>query len=161
MAVDIELAINLMQAVNRQLITANLARKAPDLASYPTVIDTADLPYLLTWPSNGSFYIKGGGYKVDRRTMLVIGYVQPFGQNDVPSRAVQGVRLLQAAREKWISAATVPLADPGANSGYQITIESGPDSPLADGGLQSDLKFAGKDYHGFVLRVNINILWSV
>jgi hypothetical protein len=158
MAVDEELATNLIQAVNRGIAGV---RKAPDLASYPTAIDTSDLPYVLTWLGPGQWYIKGGGYKVDKRTMLLICYIQPLGQNDIPSRAVQAVRLHQTMRATYITASTVPLADPDTNSGYQITVTSGEGTPHSDTGLRSDLQFGGKAYHGFILQVNINILWSV
>lgn len=158
MAIDIELATNLIQAVNQGISGVQLA---PSLDKYPTALDTANLPCLLTWPADGAWYAKGGGYKVDHRTFLIVGYIQPLGQSDIPSRAVDAVRLFQTVRARYITAATIPLADPDDNSGYQITAESGPETRHTDGGLQSDLRFGGTLYHGFIVRLSVRILFSV
>lgn len=157
MTIDIELATNLMQAVNRGI---SGVANAPDLALYPTSIETTDLPYLLTWPSAGSWYAKGDGWKVDDRQMLVIGYVEPLGQGEIPSRAVEAVQLFQAVRSAYISRANIPLQFPTGSSPYQIVVASSSDHHHSDGGLVSNLRYQGATFHGFILTVNVRILWS-
>ena len=153
----INTTIDLLQALHRSM---SGIRKAPNLAKYPTVIDTADLPFVIAWPSDGQFAIKGGGFKQSHRTYRVLVYVEPIGQNDIPSRAVAAVALLQTMLNAYISAANVPLADPTSTNPYQVTIESGPTAPHTDGGIVSNLVFGGKPYHGFEIRLNVRELWS-
>lgn len=166
MAVDIELAINLIQAQNAGVTwtkadgsTGRIAL-CPSLDKYPTNLTTANLPCVITWPADGSWYIKGGGYRVDHRAMRILGFVEPLGQSDIPSRALDATRLLQALRNLWITASTVPIQDPVGGVNYQITAESGPDKPHTDRGLVSDLSFGGTTYHGFEITLNIRTLWS-
>jgi hypothetical protein len=157
MAVDIELAINLIQAQN--LLVSGVL-EAPALSAYRTAIDTPNLPYVITWPAEGSFYAKGGAYKADHRIMRVIAFVEPLGQSDLPTRAVEAVQLLQAMRDRWITNSVIPLQDPVGGVVYQITAESGPDRPHSDTGLVSNLVFSGRQFHGFEIRLNVRILWS-
>lgn len=157
MAVDIELAVNLMQAQHRGLA---LVRYAPDLSAYPTALDTPLLPCLLTWPGPGSWGQKGHGYKFDTRTMQVMGFCEPIGQSDLPTRAIEAVQLLQQVRSFWSTAADLSL-DTGATSGYQITVKSAFDNPHADDGIGPQLTMGGKTYHGFILRVAVAIQWIV
>lgn len=159
MAFDIELAINLIQAKHRAL-TGFPTLYAPNLDAYPTVLDTPNLPCLLTWPADGAWFQKGHGYKVDERVFLVLGFVEPLGQNDIPSRAVAAVQLLQSVRAMWVTPANIPL-DSGASSGYQITVESSSENRHSDQGITPDLAFGGKAYYGFRLRLNTRILWSI
>lgn len=156
MAIDIELAVNLMQAVNRG-VTGVVS--APNLDAYPTSIDTASLPFVLTWPGPGSFYAKGGGYKVDDRTFRVLCFLQPLAQDDLPSNAVNAVQLLQAMRETYIENTTIALADPDTNDGYQIVVTSSTDNPQSDNGITPGLQFRGVPFIGFELQIRCRILW--
>ena len=166
MADDIELAINLVQAVNLSVLNTVYAGNtaydasaphAPSLENYLTVLDSANLPYVLTWPGPSRFYSKGGGWIVDMETLMIVCYVQPLGLNDIPSRATEAVRLYQVMRRKYTTVATIPLASPATSAGYQITAESGPNSPHSSDGIQSNLNFAGKPYLGFTLHLNVRI----
>lgn len=161
MTIDIELAINLMQTQHATLVTSFPTLLAPQLSAYPTALDTANLPCLLTWPGPGRWGQKGNGYKTDERTMYVMGFVDPLNQSDIPNRATLAVQLLQATRNLWITASKIPLAAPDANSGYQIAMESSDALRHSDQGIGPNLTMAGKTYHGFILSVQIRILWSV
>ena len=149
----IEDTINLLQALN-QGITGIPPGAAPALTNYPTVIDFT--PFVITWPADGSWYIKGAASKQALRTYRVICFVESLGVNDIPSRAVEAVQLLQRFIDAYITAANVAQADPPT---YQVTIESGPDTPHTDGGLISSLTFGGKAYHGFELRIGVREYW--
>ena len=153
----ISTTINLLQALNRSITGI---KRAPDLDKYPTVIDTANLPMMISWPSEAQFHIKGGGEKRQDRVYRLICYIEPLGQNDIPSRASAAATLLQRVVDTYITAANVALADPGGTNIYQVTIESGPNHQHSDSGLVSNLLFAGKPYHGFEVRVNVRELWS-
>ena len=145
-------AINLLQTLHSGVSGVT---RAPQLAQYPTVIDTADLPYVITWPGEGQFAIKGGGYKVIHRTYRVIAFVEPLGQNDIPSRAVTAVTLLSNLIDAYITASNVALSD----GPVQLTIESSDTNRHRDGGLVSNLSFSGKPYHGFEIRLNVRELY--
>lgn len=152
MADDIELAINLIQAQNRTFIPDY----APDLIDYPTA-PWAQTPAVLTWPSDGSWYQKGHGYKTDERTMQVMVYVEPLGLMDIPTRAQIGVQLLQQMRKHYMKPDVISL-DTGVTSGYQITIESRSGSPQSDTGLMTNLAFGATNYLGFILRLRVRIM---
>lgn len=157
MAVDIELAINLMQAQHRGL---SLVSYAPDLSDYPTALDTPLLPCVLTWPETGAWGQKGHGYKFDTRTMLVMGFCEPLNQSDLPTRAGEAVRTLQQVRSFWATASNLSL-DTGVTSGYQITVKSAVENAQTDQGIGPQLTMGGKTYHGFILRVAVSIQWKV
>jgi hypothetical protein len=95
------------------------------------------------------------------RTALVLLYVEPLGQNDIPSRAVEAVRLLAALRETYINVANIPLALPDDNTGgYQLTFESGPETPHTDEGIVPNLSYGGAAYYGARLRVTVTMQWG-
>ena len=146
-------AIDLVQALNRSVAGV---RTAPALASYPTVIETAMLPCLITWPTQGRWYVKGGAERQMLRTFQVIGYVEPLGQNAIPSRAVQAIDLLQLLINAYTNTDNIRLFNPPP---YQLTIESSSDTQHADGGLQSDLMFGGRAFHGFMIDLNVRAVW--
>ena len=151
--------INLLQAVNRSVAGV---KKAPVLAKYPTKLESADLPFAISWPSDGTWHHEGmgGSQKRQDRVYRVLVYVEPLGLNDIPSRAVAAATLLQRFIEKYLAPETVPLADPGGSNPYQVTIEEGSGSPHSDGGLVSNLVFGGVPYHGFELHVRVRELWD-
>ena len=166
MADDIELAINLVQAVNLSVLNTVYsgnaaydasAPHAPTWDSYLTVLDSANLPYVITWPGPSRFYSKGGGWIVDMETLTVVCYIQPLGLNDIPSVGVEALHFYQVLRRKYATVATIPLASPATSAGYQITVESGPNSPHSSDGIVSNLAFAGKPYRGFTLHLNVRI----
>lgn len=155
--IDLTLAINKLQALHRSI---SGVRYAPDLSAYPTVLDTANLPAVITWPVDGSWYMKGGGWKVDERTMLVLVYVQPLAQNDIPSNAAASVALLGRLREAYITYANALQATPDIDSGYQMTLNSGPERPMSDGGIEANLSFGGAAFYGARIRVNVHLQWG-
>lgn len=155
MATDIELAIQLIQAKNRQIPGVGLV---PDLSGYLASLQDGQLPYVITWPGPGRWNNKGHGWWEDHRTFIIVCYVLPLGQQLIGLRAVKAVQFLQAMRAFYITAANIPLAEPTlANGGYQITVESGQGTPHSDEGLRSDLDMAGTPYHGFMLNLNVCI----
>lgn len=163
MSDGLELTINAMQARMLAALRASFPRlQAPALERYPTSLDTAALPMLLTWPADGSWYLKGDGFAEDTRTMTVTGYLAPLGQDDIPSRVLDSVRMLGALRNLWLSRASIALISPDDNpGGYQTTIESAHGLGHSDGGVMTGPVFGGTRYEGFVLRVRTRIAWVV
>lgn len=159
MAVDIELACNLIQGKLRTLVPTYL-QHAPDVENYLTSLHDAQCPYAMTWPSEGSFYQKGGGYKVDNRTFSVFVFIEPLGQREIPQRTQQGIQVLQAVRDLFITNANIPLSSID-ETGYQIIVASGMDSPHSDTGLTANLPFTGGAWVGFELRLNIHMQWKI
>lgn len=150
--------INLLQAVNRSITGV---KKAPVLEKYPTQLNTADLPFVISWPAEGTWHHEGmgGALKRQDRVYRILVYIEPLGQNDIPTRAAAAAVLLQRFIEKYLDPATVALADPSGSNPYQVTVEEGANSPHSDGGLVSNLVFGGVPYHGFEVRVRVRELW--
>ena len=146
--------INLLQTLNRS-ITGIATNGAPALADYPTVLDTAALPLVITWPGVGHFYSKGGAAKQSVRIYRVLCFVEPVGVNDIPSRAVETADLMQRFIDAYISVANIPQATPPT---YQTTLESGPDMQHTDNGM-GVLTFSGKAYSGFELQITVREYW--
>lgn len=157
MAVDIELACNLIQAKLRTLAPTYLVN-VPDVDSYFTALEDALCPYAMTWPGAGSWYQKGGGYKADIRDFNVFVFIESLAQKDIPTRTAQGIRVLQAVRNLFIVPSNIPL-DSGASSGYQIEVASRQDSPQSDTGLMAGLPFSGVPWFGFTLHLSVRTLW--
>lgn len=160
MAIDIELACNLIQAKIRDNLAPTLIQNAPDADAYLPSLHDAQCPYVMTWPGEGSFYQKGGGYKIDQRTFEVFCFVQAQGQQEIPTRTVDGIRILQAMRNLFITAHNIPLADIDV-TGYQITVESDSATPHSDTGLIGSLPYGGLVFMGFTLRLNVRTYWIV
>ncbi len=145
-------AMNYLQALNRTLI------KAPDVSTYPTVLDTPNLPMAITWPGAGEWWLKGGGWAQTHRTFRVLVFIQALNQDDVPSRTVQGAELLGQFLNLYLTAAVVAQANPPP---YQLTIESGPQGPHhTDDGLVPTLSFGGRAFVGFELAVKVRAQWT-
>ncbi len=163
MADGLELTINAMQARMLSALRPSFPRlQAPALERYPTSLDTAALPLLLTWPADGSWYLKGDGFGEDTRTMTVTGFIAPIGQDDIPSRALDTIRMLEALINLWLTRRSIALIDPDSNAGgYQATVESAPGLGHSDGGVMTGPMFGGVRYEGFVLRVRTRIQWVV
>lgn len=159
MAVDIELACNLIQARVRTLQPQFVAQ-VPDVEHYFTSLADNLCPYAFTWPSEGSWSQKGGGYKMDERTFTLFVIIESLAQKDIPTRAVQGIRVLQAVRNLFIVPANIPLDD-GAVSGYQIYVASRVDSPQSDSGLRADLPYSGAPWFGFSIPLKVRTQWIV
>ena len=131
---------------------------APAVAKYPTVIDTAGLPFCLTWPGEGEAWQKGPGYDQDVMTYRVIVYLDPVAQNDLPVHAVDGATLLQTVWNLYVKSANTPLI-PGP-SPAQVTLQSGPDGPhMRHGGLVPTLSFGGRGFFGFELQIPVRVQW--
>jgi hypothetical protein len=159
MAVDDILTntINFLQVYNRAVTGVRLS---PPLASYLTVLDSANCPYAMSWPVQSTWHHKGQGGAPKRidQAMQIIVFVEPLGANDIPSRAAEAVLLLQRFRNKYLDPASVPVFDPTGSEPYQITIEEGEGNPHSDTGLVSNLIFGGKAFHGFQMTVHTRIL---
>lgn len=159
MAVDIELACNLVQAKLATLAPTYLANVPADMEHYFTALSDALCPYAFTWPGQGSWYQKGGGNKIDERTLTIFVLVESLAQKDIPTRSAQGARALSAVRNLFITPANIPL-DYGNASGYQITVESKEGTPQNDTGLRADLPFSGMPWFGFSIPLRVRILWQ-
>lgn len=159
MAVDIELACNLVQAKLRTLQPTYLAQ-VPDMDGYFNALDDSLCPYAFTWPSSGSWAQKGGGYKYDERTLMVFVLIESLKQKDIPTRVVQGTRALQAVRNLFATAGNIEL-DSGVSSGYQIIVASRVDNPQSDTGLRADLPYTGAPWFGFSMALRVRIQWIV
>lgn len=158
MAIDIELACNLIQAKLATLQPTYLANVPTDVEHYFTALNDALCPYAFTWPGPGSFSQKGGGYKMDERTFTVFVFIESLVQKDMPTRTAQGIRALQAVRNLFVVPGNIAL-DTGGTSGYQITIESKTDTPQSDSGLRADLPFSGASWFGFSLPLKVRTQW--
>lgn len=159
MATGIELACNLVQAKLATLQPTYLNQVPLAMTDYPTAMDDALCPYAFTWPSEGSWFQMGHGYKVDDRTLTIFIIIESLAQKDIPQRAAQGVRVLEAVRNLFIVPANIPL-DYGTTSGYQITVASKKDTPQSDTGLQSNLPFSGKPWFHFRVPLHVRIGWQ-
>lgn len=127
--------------------------KAPLSSRYPTSIDTATMPFAMTWPGAGESWQKGAGYSQGKRTFRVIVFLDPVAQNDIPVHAVQGALLLQKFVNLYIRSTNTPLFNPGP---FQATIESGPDGAhITDGGVVPSLQFRGVPWNGFELQIPV------
>ena len=160
MAVDIELACNLVQALIRTNLAPTYIQHAPAMDEYLPALHDALCPYVMTWPGDGSWYQKGLGYKLDERTLTVFCFVESLAQKDIPTRIAQGTRALQAVRNLFVIPANIAL-DTGVSSGYQITVESKEGTPQTDTGLRADLPFTGAPWFGFSIPLKVRIQWIV
>lgn len=158
MSIDIELACNSIQALLRGLAPQYL-NNVPDVHYYLTALNDAVCPYAFTVPGQGSFYQKGAGYKIDDRTFTTFVYVESVYKKDIPSRTKEGILVLQAVRNLFITAANIPLAD--ISTGYQITAQSWEGHPHSDSGLAANLMFGGEPWFGFTLSLNVQTQWIV
>jgi hypothetical protein len=151
--------IDLIQTINRGI---SGVRRAPPLVSMPTQINTADLPFVVTWIGDGTSFHKGLNTSLLRmdRTYRIIAFVAPLGQSIIPDRATEAALLLQHVIEAWLRVESVALADPDANGGYQVTLQVSETQPIRDSGLRSDLMFGGVPYHGFEVSLPVRELWT-
>lgn len=158
MAVDIELACNLIQAKIAAQLRPTYVSNVPDVEQYLTSLEDALCPYVMTWPGPGSWAQKGGGYKFEERTFNVFCFVESLAQKDIPSRTHQGIQILQAMRSLFATAGNIQLDD-GVTSGYQITVASRVGNEQTDTGLTASLPFSGSPWFGFSIPLKVRIQW--
>lgn len=150
-AIQSRLASVLITTTNsRQSVTL----KAPEVGKYPTGLTTAQLPLALTWPGPSTFDFEGigGGKRRFMQTVTTICYLQPLGQNDIPSRLDEALLILDAVRNKLLD--TTAILD----GTYQVTLAQSLDRPHRDSGLRGDLQFGGAVYFGFTVDLTFRIL---
>lgn len=155
MAVSLELACDLIQAKIRDNL-GSLVQNAPDMDGYYTALHDALCPYVQTWPTEGQFYQKGGGYKIIEGTCTVFCFVESLAQKDIPLRTVQGTRIMQAIIDLFSTASNIPLAEID-QTGYQITVASRDDQPQSYSGLRGDFPYSGMPWCGFSIPLNVRI----
>lgn len=160
MADLLELACNLIQAKIAQNLQPTLVQNVPDMEHYFTSLLDAQCPYVMTWPGQGQFYQKGGGYKVIEGTCTIYCFVESLHQKDIPTRTLQGTRILQAMINLFATAANIPL-DTGGSSGYQIYVASRFDQPQDYSGLRGDFPYSGMLWCGFSIPLKVHIQWIV
>lgn len=152
---SIPATIDLIQTVNRGVAGVRLA---PALAAYPLKADTADLPLVLTWPSEGTWQSELGGSKRRQdRTYRVICFLEPLGQSELPKRLDNAAMLLQAMIETWLEPYTAALASPVNAGDKQVTVAIG--QALEDTGITPTLTIGGVPHFGFELRLRVRELW--
>ena len=147
------IAIDIMGAL-QALVTANITGViAPQPAQYPTAIDTAGAPIVLTFLAGGESWQKGPNYSQGQYTYRVIVFLDPVAQNDIPVHVVDGANLIQKFHNLFDKSTNTPLFNPGA---YQATIESGPTGPhITHTEPGPDLMFRGGAWYGFELQVPV------
>lgn len=157
---SIDTTTDLIQAINRSVTGV---RKAPPMASYPLKADTADLPLILTWQGEATWHHEGlgGGKRRQDRIYHILGFIEPLGQSELPTRALAATRLLQAIIDRWltvdqVNGDPVALADPPT---YQVTAQASSGSPHSDTGIVSDLSIGGVAFHGFRIRLRVREIW--
>lgn len=155
------LMANRLQALHRSLSGAGWSLRAPDVAQYPTNLPTANLPMALTWVGASSFSQKGGGWGYEVLKASVFLFIEPLGQNDIPSRAALAMDVMATLIDAYRTAENIPLAQPGDNTAaYQITLESDPGNTHSHGGLVADLGFGGASYYGARFSLNVTLQWA-
>jgi hypothetical protein len=151
--------MNYLQGLNRTiLLDSGAAIKAPEVAFYPSVLDTPNLPLAITWPGAGEHWLKGGGWHWTNRTYRILVYIQVLNQDDIPSRAVYAATLFGKFVNLYTNPSVVAAANPPP---YQLTLESGPSGPHhADDGLVPSLSFGGRPFLGFELQIKTRAQWT-
>jgi hypothetical protein len=151
--------MNYLQTLNRTITLDSGAHiKAPEVAFYPTVLDTPNLPMVITWPGAGEHWLKGGGWHFTERTYRILVYLQVLNQDDIPSRAVYAATLFGKFVHLYSGASVVAAANPPP---YQLTLESGPQGPHhSDDGLVPSLSFGGRAFLGFELAIKTRAQWT-
>jgi len=160
-AVDLELACNLIQTKIATALQPTYVATVPlTTEAYLTALEDGLCPYVMTWPGPGSFYQKGGGYKIDDRRFSVFCFVESLAQKTIPLRTHQGIQILQAMRSLFVTASTIPLATIAAD-GYQITVQSWEGNGHSDTGLTARLPFSGVPWFGFQMFLNVQTQWII
>ncbi len=142
------------------LKTKTITLMAPHLDRYPTQLTTAQLPLALTWPGASSFDYEGvsGGKRRFMQALTIIVYIQPLGQNDIPSRAEEAVEWMDVVRNAILDQ-DVLVAQTGAQA-YQAVLTQSIGNPYRDSGITPSLSFGGVSYIGFTMDVTVRILRS-
>lgn len=159
MAVNLELACNLIQAKIRDNLSS-LVQNVPNVEDTFPALHDALCPYVMTWPTEGQAYQKGGGYKIIEGTCTIFCFVESLAQKDMATRTAQGIRIMQAMIDLFITAGNISL-DTGASSGYQITVASKTDTPQPYSGLKGDFPYSGMPWFGFSIPLNVRIQYIV
>jgi len=134
--------------------------QAPHIDRYPTQLTTAQLPLALTWPGGSSFDYEGiaGGKRRFMQSLTIIVYIQPLGQNDIPSRTEEAIDWLDVVRNALLD--NVVLIQETGIKAYQAVLTQGLGNPHRDSGVTPSLSFGGVSYVGFTLDVTVRILRS-
>ena len=153
----LDATIDLIQTLIRTNISA--ARKVPALSAYPLKADTADLPLILTVPSNATWHTKGleGALRREDRTYRIVCFYEPLGQSELPTRLLGAAQLLQSVKDLILS--TPALSDPVSYGDYQVTLEQSEATPHEDDGITPNQQIGGVNYHGWEIRVRVRELW--
>jgi hypothetical protein len=128
--------------------------KAPEIIKYPTNITTANLPLAMTWPGPSSFDFEGigGGKRRFVQGLMTMVFMQPLGQNDVPSRVEEAIMMLDAVRNVLLDNTAI------IDGQYQVTLAQSLANPHRDSGLIASLQFGGTMFFGFTIETNMRIL---
>lgn len=129
---------------------------APPVSQYPTTLDTPNCPMVVSWPADGSWYVKGGAARQELRVWSVICFIEPEAQNDIPSNAEAALLVEQRLINAFTNVANIPLADPPP---YQLTIESSDTRQHTDSGIGGGLRIRGVPFMGFTIRLNVRALY--
>ena len=98
----IETTINLLQRINGQV---SPLVSCPELEDYPMSLDTLVLPIALTNLEEGFFNGRNAD-NISEDDYVIRVLFEALGQGDLGSRSVEGVRILQAFRNKYLDETT-------------------------------------------------------
>lgn len=145
-------AISITTTNSRQRVTL----KAPEVSKYPTNVTTAQLPLALSWPGPSTFDFEGigGGKRRIMQLINVVVYLQPLGQNDIPTRVDEALMMLDAVRNTLLDNTAI------VDDVYQVTLAQSLNNPHRDSGLRADLAFGGTIFFGFTVDLMMRILRS-
>ena len=154
---SVRATIDLIQTANR---TVTLARTVPAFANYPLTADTVRLPLVLTWPDGATWRREiAESKKREDRVYVIMVFVQPIGQGELPARSSEAVTLLDAFRDFWLSLDANGYPTALANMSPQVTVMWDGEYPQDTGvGALPPLKVGGTQYTGFEIRLKVREL---
>jgi len=148
-----------------QTLNATISGVTTAPTAYPTTINTADLPLVITWPGPAETYLEGLGYNVVQRRYRVSCYVDAIEQGLGINEAWQSViTILQAFHTAYLASTNNPLVNNGT---YQSSIRNSEETPIPDGGLEviaypppATGQAGYPHYYGFQMEVLVKEEWS-
>jgi hypothetical protein len=154
---SVRATIDLIQTANRQIAGT---RTVPTFAQYPLTADTVRLPMVLTWPDQATWTRQQfGGKKREDRVYVIMVFVQPIGQGEMPARSAEAVVLLDAFRDFWLSLDGNGYPTALADMSPQVTVMWDGEYPQDSGvGALPPLKVGGTQYTGFEIRLKVREL---
>lgn len=130
---------------------------APAPADYPSALQTAHLPTILTLPAEGTWNLEGIGTlnRADTPYRVYL-YVSPVAQGaGVAEGMVAALEIFDALRALYLDPDTLQLITSG---GVQATLKTSTSSPIRHSGL-GVLTFGETAYRGFTVDLGVMEKW--